>query len=309
MVDSGEEMGMSRERDPEESPAAGPAAEEEGGGGPRKRGVRRRRQRKPSAPERSAALFAGIGPETPLRVYDERAFERLRMPRAPHWAVAWSDLMMTMFILFAVLYIYQSANRELVLGSGAQVDFPVPGATGIRGGLADPFGRGEDNNLTRIYDVGRKTVREANLDDFAAVKLAPDKTVRIVLTGDLLFDSGSADLKPQSFDALARIAELVAQTPYMITVAGHTDDMPISTAEFPSNWELSLVRASRVARFLMERTGIGQERFAVTGHASFVPLAPNSSAENRAANRRVEIVLTREKPGVAPGAGGNNDEV
>ena len=235
-----------------------------------------------------------------MRVYDEGSFTRLRMPRSPHWSVVWSDLMMTMFILFAVLYIYQSHQKEILLGEGPGFDFGTGVGTGIMGvkggGSIGPAGEPDDRQLARLYDLSRQTLDNQQLAEFASVDLAPDKTVRIILTGDLLFDSGLAELKEGALQGLRKITPLVAQTPYMINVVGHTDDVPIQTSEFPSNWELSLVRAGKVARFLMQESGLSQDRFYVTGHASFQPVAPNDSPANRAANRRVEIILTREKP-------------
>jgi chemotaxis protein MotB len=85
----------------------------------------------------------------------------------------------------------------------------------------------------------------------------------------------------------------------MINVIGHTDDQPVKTARFPSNWELSLARASQVARFLIDSTDLPPTQFRVTGYSLYRPLVPNTSESNRARNRRVEIVLSKELPSVA----------
>jgi chemotaxis protein MotB len=244
---------------------------------------------------RIAAFQEEMQWESGTRVYDESSLQRLRMPRSPHWSVVWSDLMMTMFILFVVLYIYQSANREVLFEKIPS--FEIGAGTAIKGGgPVVPFGESADNRLARIYDLSRQVVDADSIRDIARVDLAPDKTVRIILTGDLLFDSGRAEMKDSALQALKKIIPLVAQTPYMINVVGHTDDLPIQTAEFPSNWELSLVRASRVARFLMQETHLDENRFYVSGYASTQPVAANDTPEHRAANRRVEIILTKEKP-------------
>lgn len=243
-------------------------------------------------------------------VYAERSFDRLRMPRSPHWAIVWSDLMMTMFIFFAVLYIYQSGPKEVILGEGfGFADGSEVGSVAVDprgGGLIGPSGEPSEP-LEQLYILSRKTIMDGDLKDFARVDLAVDKTVRFVLTGDLLFDSGRADMKPQALQSLKKIMPLVSQTPYMINVVGHTDNVPIQTEEFPSNWELSLIRAGKVARFLMNESGLDEKRFYVTGHASFDPVADNDTPENRSANRRVEIILTREKP-TASKPGENNEE-
>jgi len=233
--------------------------------------------------------------ESGMRVYDESSFARLRMPRSPQWSVVWSDLMMTMFIVFAVLYIYQLDHREVLFEKSPSFDIS-PGAGINGGGPVEPFGESADNRLARIYDLSRQVIDSDRIRDIARVDLAPDKTVRIILTGDLLFDSGRAEMKDSALQAMKKIISLVAQTPYMINVVGHTDDLPIQTQEFPSNWELSLVRASKVARFLMQETHLDENRFYVSGYASSQPVAANDTQEHRAANRRVEIILTKEKP-------------
>ncbi len=255
------------------------------------------------------AFYEEPGWESGLRVYNETSFERLRMPRAPHWSVAWSDLMMTMFILFAVLYLYQVDQRkEVLIGEGPGFDIGTDMGSGVMGakggGSVGPAGSAgsAERQLTKIYDLSRQTLDTEGLQEFASVDLAADKTVRIILTGDLLFDSGKADIKATALSSLQKIIPLVSQTPYMINVVGHTDDVPIRSPLFPSNWELSLVRASEVGRFLIQKTKLSPERFYITGHASFQPLKPNDSPENQAANRRVEIILTQQKPqAVAPG--------
>lgn len=257
---------------------------------------------KRSKGRRIAAFQEEMQWESGMRVYDEVSFERLRMPRSPQWSVVWSDLMMTMFILFAVLYVYQLANREVLLEKVPSPDLSTAEKVNGRGPV-DPFNESADNRLARIYDLSRQAVDADSLRNIARVDLAPDKTVRIILTGDLLFDSGRAVLKDSARQALQKIIPLIGQTPYMINVVGHTDDLPIQTPEFPSNWELSLVRASRVARFLMQETHLDESRFYVTGHASTQPVAANDTPEHRAANRRVEIILTKEQPAAVTAGG------
>ena len=116
------------------------------------------------------------------------------------------------------------------------------------------------------------------------------------MTGDLLFDSGKADLKREASKDLAKIAAVLRKSPLMVNVVGHTDDMPIHSKLYPSNWELSLARAGVVARFLIEEMGLPAKRFYVSGYAANRPVRRNDTPENRAANRRVEIVVTKNLP-------------
>jgi len=117
-----------------------------------------------------------------------------------------------------------------------------------------------------------------------------------VLTDNLLFDSGSATLQPGAYQLLDEVAQLLNLDPtHPITVEGHTDNQPIATAQFPSNWELSTARATNVVRFLISR-GVNRYRLGAVGYADLHPIASNATAAGRAHNRRVEIVLMRLNP-------------
>lgn len=105
------------------------------------------------------------------------------------------------------------------------------------------------------------------------------------------FVSGSAELKPEYRDVMHEIQSVLALKPGTIRVQGHSDDVPINTARFRSNWELSAARAVSVAHELMSGGALSSGRFEVSGRADTQPLVPNTSAENRARNRRVEIVI------------------
>lgn len=106
------------------------------------------------------------------------------------------------------------------------------------------------------------------------------------------FPSGSADLNEEFIPVLRRLGALIAETPGRVRVSGHTDDVPVRGDRFRSNWELSGARATSVLHILEEIPGIESERLVAQGHAHTQPLVENVSAEARARNRRVEIVLT-----------------
>jgi chemotaxis protein MotB len=108
------------------------------------------------------------------------------------------------------------------------------------------------------------------------------------------FNAGQADLLPGFVPTLRRLAGVIADQPqYRVRVSGHTDDRPIQTIRFPSNWELSAARAVAVARVLMANGLVDPGRVTIEGRASYEPVAPNDTPERRRANRRVEISLER----------------
>jgi chemotaxis protein MotB len=125
------------------------------------------------------------------------------------------------------------------------------------------------------------------------VAIEPKGLVIRVLTDDLLFPSGQASLDNRAHGLLGEIAELLnVDSTHPLDVEGNTDDVPIQSAQFPSNWELSTARASTVVRFLIAH-GVTPRRLTATGNADQHPIAGDATAAGRARNRRVEIVMRR----------------
>jgi chemotaxis protein MotB len=126
------------------------------------------------------------------------------------------------------------------------------------------------------------------------IAVETDKTkiiIRIREKGS--FPSGSANLDPDFFAVISKITDVITNTPGRIIVAGHTDDVPISTKRFRSNWELSSARAVTVVHAMLSNSSIDERRFMVEGFADAQPLVPNDSREHRALNRRVELIIQR----------------
>jgi len=118
--------------------------------------------------------------------------------------------------------------------------------------------------------------------------------VTINLEGSVAFEPGIADINPRVFPALKGIGKLINKIPNAVRVEGHSDNIPISTPKFPSNWELSIARAVNVTKYLIEHANVSPLRLSAAGYGDSKPLIPNDTAKHRAKNRRVEIVLLRE---------------
>jgi chemotaxis protein MotB len=114
--------------------------------------------------------------------------------------------------------------------------------------------------------------------------------LQLDLAQDVLFASGSPEVNAGGRAVLGKVAERVREVPYLVIVQGHTDDVPINTERFPSNWELAAARASRVVRILAKQ-GVDEARLSAVSFASFRPRAANDSSDGRARNRRIEITL------------------
>jgi chemotaxis protein MotB len=203
--------------------------------------------------------------------------------KSSHWSVPWSDLMMTMFVLFAILYVYNITDKEV------QASSVEPGIKYRE--VIQPVRK---EVISRRYDVITETLKIEDLKDISSVELTKEKAVKIILPSDVLFDTGEAELKSDAVGSLMAVGQLIQGTDYAVTVAGHTDNIPIHTDRFPSNWELSTTRACVAAKFLIDETNIPPSQIQVIGHAENRPIETNETSEGRNANRRVEVIISKE---------------
>lgn len=133
-----------------------------------------------------------------------------------------------------------------------------------------------------------------SLSDSVEIATPKDGKLRMRIKGRALFESGSAQFDRRGMPAMDVVVNLLRQQPkYKVNIQGHTDDIPIETAQFPSNWELSAVRATTVLRYFM-RGGIDPERLTATGFGDSLPVEPNVDNRSRARNRRIEFVLEHQ---------------
>lgn len=109
------------------------------------------------------------------------------------------------------------------------------------------------------------------------------------------YESGSAALRPSALDAVTRLASILSNRQELLRIEGHTDDIPIHNSSFSSNWELSTARASQFVEVLIDRFHFDPSRLSAAGYAEFRPAAPNDSPQNRALNRRVDIVVLHSR--------------
>lgn len=208
------------------------------------------------------------------------------------WSLTLADMMTLILCFFVVIAAIAKPDRQAMdsVAKSMQTAMkgePPEGAAGMA--------RGPDTGR-RLFDIQVELVRLLKVEkDLVAVKLRPD-AVLVELPGDVSFLSGSADLTESARGVLGRLAGPLAGLGYPVAVEGHTDDVPIASARFPSNWELSAARAAAVARLLIER-GLAQERLTVIGLAHTRPQAPHRDdsgralPENQARNRRVSILV------------------
>lgn len=183
-------------------------------------------------------------------------------------------------------------NTEGVLGNGVQ-QFPTHPTMSAK----DREAFEKNRELHGIQEELEEFIYNESLESKVGVEQKGDAIV-LRFEDALLFDSGKAILKDEAKEVLTLVGGELSNyihKGYKLKLEGHTDDRPIRTAQFPSNWELSAARAIAVARFYIEQMGFEPSAVSTEGCGEYMPIADNGTAEGRAINRRVEIKLTKEQ--------------
>lgn len=142
-----------------------------------------------------------------------------------------------------------------------------------------------------MYDKVKEYLEKNKLTADIADVTSDKRGVIIELRDNILFDTGKATLKPESKEVLNKINALISTLPNNIVVEGHTDNIPISNSKYPSNWELSTMRATTVVRYFTEVGGEDPSKISAAGYGEYKPVVENTTDENRAKNRRVNILI------------------
>jgi chemotaxis protein MotB len=214
------------------------------------------------------------------------------------WLASFGD-MMTLLCTFFILIVsfssvelikFRKAMGALRGASGALIEEQGSAVAQIVQAMA-----AEDNILaTDELDQTLKRVEETIFDLGIGYEISVNLTQEGIcfrVASPIMFESGQATLKPEAYKLLTPIALLIRRFGYDIVIEGHTDNIPISSGRFPSNWELSAMRAISVLRYFTERHGVNPTNVMAVGYGEFRPIAPNNTPNDRALNRRVEILL------------------
>lgn len=230
------------------------------------------------------------------------------------WMVSYADFLTLLFAFFVVMYAISSVNegkyrvlsesivsafRNETISSGGQ-SIVVIQASSSQPKQVEP-------NKTQDLAKQRQREKMRNVAKDILEVLAPlvqqgkvrvletTRGVTIEINDSILFSPGQAQLHPTSVKAMQAVAEVLAASDFPIIIEGHTDNVPINTLQFPSNWELSAVRATTVLRLFAD-AGVGAERLTAIGYGETRPVEPNLLAEGRARNRRVTIMIESVVP-------------
>lgn len=231
-------------------------------------------------------------------------------PGSPAWMTTFGDMMTLLLVFFVLLYSFSSMDVEKFQGfiSALQNQLGVlsGGRTITEDANIDAGNLGQDyaqapENIQQIMREIDNYIDRNNLSDRVDVE-NKRKGLVISLTGEILYELGRADIKEQGREVLAMISDILIDIPNDIMIEGHTDDLPIRTDEFPSNWELSTARAVNVTKFLIEENDFDPARLSAAGYSEYRPVTDNDTITGRAENRRVEIVVLNSQYAVNNGS-------
>ncbi len=231
------------------------------------------------------------------------------------WLVSYADFITLLFAFFVVLYAFAKQDQKKQTEVTAAIDTAFR-SLGIFGDASHKPGKsasisGVDKAAIPMNIVmGEEVMSPARVkDDLNRIQRDLEQrlsnqvarhTVSIQMGRDGLvislreagfFNSGSASPHPETLPTLRQIAASLATSPYDLRIEGHTDNVPMHSAEFDSNWELSSARATRIARLFLSLKTIPPDRLSAAGYAEFHPVADNATGEGRAKNRRVDLVI------------------
>lgn len=245
-----------------------------------------------------------------MEQYEEQSSYNLLEEEAAGWIVTFADLVTLLLVFFVLMFSISTMNlnkfkyaiKSIQLNLGEE--HPAVDLLEIIKETEEP----EEKKFTLEDIVGITTKEQKMMDDINdiidetqlgdhVILARSDGKIMLRIRGAVLFESGAAILNPESGPILDQIVKIINDYPdYNVNIKGHTDDKPIKTEKFPSNWELSSIRATNVLKYLIQ-SGIDPVRLTATGYAELLPLVKNDSAENRSVNRRVEFVLEKKKDG------------
>lgn len=230
------------------------------------------------------------------------------------WLIPYSDLLTLLLALFIVLFASSQIDAKK-LGDMRQVFNAIfsgnigamdqsstiagnsPNTTNIPNSGAQDLSkiadaRNESLQLMQLQKELDKYIQQNNLGEKLTTTLTGDGLM-ITIGEVALFPSGSAELLPEARKIVGEISKMIVAHPQKITIAGHTDNIPINTREFPSNWDLSTKRSLNFMKLLLQNDKLNPAQFNATGYGEFRPVATNDTADGRQKNRRVEVFIQR----------------
>ncbi|NPV28864.1 MAG: OmpA family protein [Firmicutes bacterium] len=217
-------------------------------------------------------------------------------PSMERWLLTYADMITLLMIFFILMYVMSSINMQKFRALAAALNVALKGEpTGIFREGGPSFMPGEGEEASQMANVQRELeayLEKQNLANLVTIR-EEERGLVVSFQETVLFPRGSATLTPEARRIIAQVGAILKDLPNYIRVEGHTDNLPINTPQFPSNWELSSARATNVVRELIAASQIPPARLSATGYGEYRPRYPNDSEAHRQLNRRVDILILR----------------
>jgi chemotaxis protein MotB len=244
-------------------------------------------------------------PDTRLRARRHGEKESLESAGMMRWLLTYADMITLMLALFIILFAISNISavkfnrlaRELSGGFSSTNSINNPPNGGTTG---SERGRTEDANMASVKAQLDKYIAQQNLQSKVQTRYTKQGLVVTLWSDKAYYDSGSADLRLDAKRLLGAVAGQLRNVRNQVRVEGSTDNVPIATAAYPSNWELSAARATGVTRYLVEHEKIVPTRISFAGYGEFHPRFANDSDVHRQQNRRVDIVILNSASAPTP---------
>lgn len=214
------------------------------------------------------------------------------------WLATYSDTITLLLTFFIILYSMSSVDSQKLKELTEALQNSLSGTGTVKvteieniTDLKVQAGKTEYEDLSEKLN---KVINDNALTDVIKIR-EEGRGIVLQLDETILFDPGRANLKEDNQGVLEAITTIINGTDNDVLVEGHTDNIPMRTAQYGSNWELSTARAVSVVRYFVESKSVDPRRFAVKGYGEYKPLVANDTAENRAINRRVDILIVEQK--------------
>jgi chemotaxis protein MotB len=221
------------------------------------------------------------------------------------WLISYADFITLLFAFFVVMYSTASINEGKLRAVAEAINSafnPIIALSSSNIRITREQAATEALKLDMPLYL-QVTARIKEIDSSGRVHVVKEKRgVVIRIEDNMIFETGQAAIFPEFEPILDRIAGYLAGIPNRVQIEGHTDNIPIRTLVYPSNWELSTARATSVLRYLVERRSLDPARLAIAGYGEFRPIVANDTLEDRAKNRRVEIVILNRDIDPTPSA-------
>lgn len=217
--------------------------------------------------------------------------------RTDGWMDTFADTMTLLLTFFILLYSISAVDSEKLKELSEALQHSLTGESSVKELQSIDDLKIEIEEGTKYEDLAAKLneiIEQNSLTDEIKIR-EEDRGIVLEVDESILFDSGKAEIKDSSIHVLDTIATIIQETDNEIVAEGNTDNVPVNNAKYRSNWELSTERSLSIVRYLIEQKNINPNRISLKGYGEFNPIVPNDSDENRAKNRRVDILVVEER--------------